>query len=215
VAGGNWLFGHNTQKALEKAKQRAHSELLMRRTLNKLTLGLSDVVDAEVKALKAPGGLDGLPTRFNDALANEREITRTGKPLDRGPITVPLAPPGVSIDQQMKEAASRRDPLWFYNQVRDGGAWDYKSQKPKGKYEPYGNFLVEAAGTALGFPPWALRRGSGAYQIYKDATNAAKEGRLKINLSNGLPWGDHPYGDNPDDPAKIEPGIRYAKERGY
>jgi hypothetical protein len=45
---------------------------------------------------------------------------------------MPIAPPGVSIHNNMCEAELQRSMVaiaaldWFYNQVRLGGPWDYK-----------------------------------------------------------------------------------------
>jgi hypothetical protein len=157
--------------------------------------------------LPLPLAASVIPKAF---LRNVAERMARNRETYAQPVQVPPAPAGVSIDRRMEEAAARRDPFWFYNKTHDHGAWDTKFQGPKQKYEPYGNFQFGAVGTALGFSPEILRRGAGAYQIYKDAKR-----NHRINLANGVPWGGYPYGDNPDDQPRIDLGIRYAKERGF
>ena len=69
-------------------------------------------------------------------------------------------PPGEYLDENMKEANERRlNLLWFYQQVRNGGPWDYKQQG--GQYEDLGNFNYGATGSALGLPGEVLKRGAG------------------------------------------------------
>jgi hypothetical protein len=46
-----------------------------------------------------------------------------------------------------------------------------------------------------------LRRGAGAYQMWRGAENP----------KFGKPWGRAPYGDDPDDQRMIDEGIAYAK----
>ena len=52
--------------------------------------------------------------------------------------------------------------LWFYNQVKEGGPWDYKRQGP---YDDFGNFNYGATGGAL-FTEDELLAGATAYKWY-------------------------------------------------
>jgi hypothetical protein len=69
----------------------------------------------------------------------------------------PIAPPGVSIADNIASAQSSWNPFWFRNQVRGGGPWDYKQQHP-------GNFNYGATGKAWGFPDQVLLRAAGSVQ---------------------------------------------------
>jgi hypothetical protein len=101
----------------------------------------------------------------------------------------------------MWEARRRPDPIWFYQQVKGGGPWDYKLHGTYGEYEAFGNFNYGATGFVLGIPHWLLVRAAGAYQ-------AIKGPRIP---NSGSPSGQWPYGDERKDQANIELGIAYAK----
>ena len=54
-----------------------------------------------------------------------------------------IIPPGISMSNHMMTARLHKGPsaltyIWFYNQVRNHGPWDYKQLG--GKYENFGNF---------------------------------------------------------------------------
>jgi hypothetical protein len=91
------------------------------------------------------------------------------------------------------------NPLWFYDQVRNKGPWDYKQLGPQ--YQDFGNFNFGATGSAFGFPSDVLARGAGAAQQRAGTSTSA--------------WGDwygrFPYGDDPADQAQIQKGIDYFK----
>jgi len=106
-------------------------------------------------------------------------------------------PPKVSTDQNMDEAKASWNPLWFYNQVRNKGPWDYKQKDAK--YQNFGNFNYGAVGTAFGLPEQVLLRGAGWAQ--------GQSG----NDGSGKWWGDAPHGDDPADQDMIKKGIEYAK----
>ena len=125
----------------------------------------------------------------------------------------PKAPPGVSIDANMREAHNQKSFFsrggtsflfsWFYTKVRNGGAWDYKQ---KGRaYEAFGNFNYGASGTAAGISADVLLRGAGWAQ--------ARAGTGKPEY--GSWWLDAPYGDDPRDQQWIKKGIEHAKLNGY
>lgn len=64
-----------------------------------------------------------------------------------------VTPLGVSVTANAQAAANyaashtpAESLRWFYNQVRDGGPWDYKQFSPN--YENFGNFNYGVAGTA-------------------------------------------------------------------
>lgn len=110
-----------------------------------------------------------------------------------------LPPPQANIDGNINEADQHWNPVWFYNQVRNGAAWDYKQQGRL--YEDFGNFNYGASGTALGFPADVLLRAAGAANQISDPS--------RQNL--GKPWGDPPYGDDPNDQNQINNGTEYCK----
>lgn len=125
----------------------------------------------------------------------------------------PIAPPGVSVDRNMREAQSKKDFFskggtsflfsWFYTKVRNRGAWDYKQQGRD--YEAFGNFNYGACGTAAGISAEVLLRGAGWAQV-RAGTGKPEYGRW---------WFNAPYGDDPRDQQWIKKGIEYARFLGY
>ncbi|OOE81499.1 type IV secretion protein Rhs [Salinivibrio siamensis] len=121
----------------------------------------------------------------------------------------PASPEGVSVDANMKMIRNKFGKLvgaidyyWFYEQVRNGGAWDYKQIGP---YEDFGNFHYGAVGYAGGIPEAILLRAAGCAQM--------RAGTSLDEWNNCL--GDVPYGDDPNDQKQIKLGIEYAKNKGY
>jgi hypothetical protein len=104
-------------------------------------------------------------------------------------------PPGVNMEQNVREA-QKMSPLDFYNAVKSGGKWDYKTQGKQ--YEDFGNYNFGMTGRATGFSEDTLKRGAGAYQI-KSGTS---------NPQWGWPWGKSPYGDDPNDQRWIGEGVK-------
>jgi len=118
--------------------------------------------------------------------------------------SVPEAPPDTDIDDNIKEAKDHWSPWWFYNQVKNGGPWDYKQSGPQ--YQDFGNFNYGATGASLGgfgIPSQLLRRFAGWAQ--RQAGTSRPEW--------GTPWGQFPYGDDPADQDAIGSGIAYASCR--
>lgn len=115
------------------------------------------------------------------------------------PEPLPIAPPKVNVNKNMQEARKCWDPVWFYNQVRNKGPWDYKQQGSQ--YENLGNFNFGATGCAFGFTAKILLRGAGWAQ--------QKSGTSKPGFNNW--WGSSPYGDDPNDQEMIRRGIEYCR----
>lgn len=127
--------------------------------------------------------------------------------------SVPTPGPGsIVIANNMREArrngmarnmATPSTYYWFYQQVRNGGPWDYK------KFDPYfaafDNFNFGAAGTAAGIPEKILLMGAGWAQ-----------GRAGTSKPEWGKWHEKPpYGDDPTDQRNIKEGIAYAIQNGY
>jgi len=112
---------------------------------------------------------------------------------------VPQAPPGENVDDNIENASKhfqQNDTLWFYNQVKNKGPWDYKQQGSQ--YQDFGNFNYGASGAA-GFTSGTLLRMAGWAQRRAGTSNPAW----------GAPWGSAPYGDDPADQLIINQGIDY------
>jgi len=90
----------------------------------------------------------------------------------------------------------------WINRVRPGGAWDYKMQTP-GR-DAKGNFNYGATGSVF-FPEEVLLRAGGAAQMLLQSGYDSK---------NGRPWGDWPYGDDPNDSRNISAGYTYGRSIG-
>lgn len=114
---------------------------------------------------------------------------------------VPKAPPDASVATNIEEAKRHRgDAVWFYNQVKPNGPWDYKTQGLD--YEDFGNFNYAATGAALGLSDDDLARAAGGVQKI-----------LPGKRYPGQPWGRPPYGDQPEDQFRIRDGLAYYRGR--
>jgi hypothetical protein len=116
------------------------------------------------------------------------------------------APPGYSLANNIATARAYFDThsfsdsmSWFYNQVRNGGPWDYKQQSSS--YEGLGNFNYGAVGAAVGLSENLLKRAAGWAQG-RAGTSNSKWGNW---------WGSPPYGDDPADQNAITNGIEWSK----
>jgi len=123
----------------------------------------------------------------------------------------PEVPASASISHNIKEAQDYVDThnieetyLWFYDKVRNGGAWDYKQQGRQ--YEAFGNWHYGVIGTAMGIPKDTLRRLAGAAQLRAGTSD---------RTSWGHPLGQPPYGDDPADQDWINKGIEWARVNGH
>ncbi|MBE5203313.1 Rhs-Related protein [Pectobacterium sp. FL60-S17] len=92
---------------------------------------------------------------------------------------------------------------WFYQQVRNGGPWDYKQRDRS--LANFGNFNYGAAGTAAGIMPNILLMGAGWAQ--------SRAGTSRPDW--GYWYHRPPYGDDPRDQFWIQQGIDYARLHGY
>lgn len=88
-------------------------------------------------------------------------------------------PPGVDLESNVAEASKHRfalEPLWFYNQVKTNGPWDFKN-KFKGdegkKYVDFGNYHYGAVGRAAGVPEEVLERLAGWNKVYEESNKRA------------------------------------------
>ena len=123
----------------------------------------------------------------------------------RGPIVIPLAPRGVSVDGNTVQAKGM-GPLAFRDHVTGGGPWDYKRSGSPRQYEAFGNFNYGATGIAAGFPGDILLQEAGKYQQQgPNASPAFGDSGTRLFPSTGT--GN--YGDDPVDQYWIEQGIRY------
>jgi hypothetical protein len=108
-------------------------------------------------------------------------------------------PSGVNMEQNVKEA-EKMSSIEFYNAVKSGGKWDYKT---KGKqYEEFGNYNYGMTGRAAGYSGNILKRGAGVYQIYSGTSIQQW----------GWPWGSATYGDDPKDQYWIDEGVKDFEE---
>lgn len=91
--------------------------------------------------------------------------------------------------------------LWFRNQVRNSGPWDYKQINPG--YQNFGNYNYGYAGTAMGIGSGVLLRQAGRAQVAAGTSqsNWGDPGTL------GAFGGEAPFGDDPLDQMYISHGI--------
>lgn len=137
----------------------------------------------------------------------------TGRSAGRtGPILTPVAPPGVSVDQNIEIARGRAGlpgVFWFRRQVPNRGPWDYKQLGPE--YEAFGNFNYGATGREVGFPTAILDQEAGRAQG-RDRTGRDEWGVPGPILAPFV--GSGSYGDDPVDQFWINQGARYRDGRG-
>jgi len=126
---------------------------------------------------------------------------------------VPKAPPGVSSDNNVVKAIRKTwtDPniVWFRNQVKNKGPWDYKQLGSE--YADFGNFNYGLTGAAYGFPEAVLLRMAGWAQIQAGTSENIKNPGNPGYIFGG---GQAPYGDDRRDQAMIKQGIEYYKKWG-
>lgn len=131
------------------------------------------------------------------------------------PICLPPTPKGVSVEINMKLASAKAgavlspsDMNWFYQRVRNKGAWDFKQIDRK--YEAFGNFHYGAVGFAMGVPEQVLLRAAGWASRRADHQGDGGEFPFPGNW-----YTSPPFGDDPKDQIHIRNGIEYAKRKGY
>ena len=111
-------------------------------------------------------------------------------------------PPDLSIADVIKQGGEHfANPLWFANQVRTGGPWDFKNRgglNNHPEWEDAGNFVYGVGGRAVGFSLETLREGAG----FVHAWNGASQSEFGS-------WLQEPFhGDGPDDQFWMEEGSR-------
>jgi len=180
----------------------------------KIEVGMLDPTDSGVNAADGPlcigvcGGV-GMPPGGPDAEDIAKLIEKlTGGPKFPCP-PIPKHSQSMDINANIAKAEEHSDyvgtgagSLWFYNQVKNGGPWDYKLQPPKGAYDDFGNFNYGATGTAVGFSSATLLRAAGAKKWWESS-----------GAPYGKPWGDYPYGNQADKQEWIQDGINYYNEK--
>jgi len=119
----------------------------------------------------------------------------------------PLAPPGVSVDSNIRltEIGMLTNPevtlAALVYAMHTGGPWDYKNAYHNSAYDAFGNFNYGAVGAAARIPVGLLQRFAGAYQYSQGSS----------------PAGSHPFdggsnGDNPTSQDEIAAGVAYFKD---
>ena len=150
--------------------------------------------------------LSGLPI-------GPRISTRDTGPDPCGPepaVNIPLAPFDANLDKNMEKAQLHSlNPLWFRNQVKGWGPWDYKRRGAGLRFEDFGNFNYGATGYAAGFSLDFLQRHAGGAQ--GEPRGVGKKAPLFPTLR--MFGGVYPYGDELRDAWMISAGYVYARHR--
>lgn len=112
-------------------------------------------------------------------------------------------PPSIDLNENALEAKNHFFKLeWFYNKVKNKGAWDYKQKDSK--YENFGNFHYGLMGKIAGISDTTLLKAAGWAQK-RAGTSKESWGDSGIPGIGGKP----PYGDDPVDQYWIKQGIEY------
>lgn len=119
--------------------------------------------------------------------------------------------------------------VWFREQVRAGGIWDYKWEDPVGiliygrsRYEDWGNFHFGAVAYAAGIPLSAALRAAGKVNVGDNPGRIPREwgtpgllpgnqGKLAQAIAVAGLGSQWPYGDDPIDQLWSEQGWLWAK----
>ena len=116
------------------------------------------------------------------------------------PPPMPPGPEFVDISTNMQDT-ERKGFLWWLNQVRPTGAWDFKANYNNQGYKAFGNFNYGATCNALGLGLEGCQRGAGAAAIATSITSVLA-GKRATN-GPGDPLGSLQY-----------PGGRAANDNG-
>jgi hypothetical protein len=114
---------------------------------------------------------------------------------DNGPY---LAPLDTDLGKNVTLAGNHPgDYLWLIQMVWKGQEWDYKKQDPDDyhTYEDFGNYNYGAITAAMSIPEYIALNGAGIAQIFTGTPG------------EGIPFIQAPYGDDPNDQAKIKEGY--------
>jgi hypothetical protein len=123
----------------------------------------------------------------------------TGSKLHPCP-SVPPAPPGVSLHQNIAFAKAHPSLRQLIPKVVNGGDWDYK-RKFGSQYDAFGNFNFGAAFAAAGYTKCEVLRGGAAYHYYFGTPNPN---------DLGTPFGSYPYGNTLKKEDEIKAGYDYV-----
>jgi hypothetical protein len=116
--------------------------------------------------------------------------------------------------------------VWWINQVRPGGDWDYKGRGPE--FEEFGNFNFGATAQALEIPYYIGGSGGGVVVVNLSSNVVTRVERLFRKFvagdqtplpkwwSEGIPFLKWPYGDDPKDARQAHAGYGFyeAKQKG-
>ena len=100
---------------------------------------------------------------------------------------VPKHPKGADVDANIRvtEAANNADPtgngakVWWANQVKTGGVWDYKLQTPdQSTYDDFGNFNYGATGAVFNFSFNTLKTGAAMARLLRHPLDQLKQNGL-------------------------------------
>lgn len=171
---------------------------------------------ATVAAEGTPGGMGNWGLPFVSLTFDDYPPARFAE--GTVPLDAPALPGNASVDENITttilymraEAFFSNDPdvltnktvpfskfFWFADRVESGHEWDYKKQGSA--YEYAGNFNYGATGAALGVSLEMLQRAAGFIQL--------RNGTSKPEWNS--PFGDWPFGDDPDDQRAISDGYQY------
>jgi len=133
------------------------------------------------------------------------------------PITIPLSPPGVDIDWNIRRALVSVSQVWFIEHLAPKGEMDYKLLGRNRLYEDFGNFNYGAVALAFGLSENAALRAAGLLQTIVNTQNKLKKSDFSDAAIHGVRHsidflGSPPYGDQKRDQEMIKNGFRYFRE---
>lgn len=164
---------------------------------------------------RIPAGQPGGGRWTGAGVESARRAIAAAEPSSNGGEDIPPKHPNnVSVDDNIAVAESMRtvlpaplNLLWFYDQVRSKGPWDYK--KINRSYADFGNFNYGATGTALGLSQDTLLRMAGwAQRRSGNDGEGVSTSLLGSIIGTG---GKPPYGDDQKDQDWIVRGIQYYR----
>lgn len=203
AAQAKWRETNRRREAAEAAAARGRREAARR-----ITNGVETVVGRAGQVADAVFG-DRTTDRPQVGPVDVREVDRrihiTESDIGRGVHAAQASGYPEAASGALLAAGGR----WL-NRVREGGAWDDKSQHPGARldqYERQGNYSYGATAAALGLPEEIALRGAGLVQRVGAVTDALN-GRPIRERAGGF---RAPYGDDPRDQRSIKEGYAYGR----
>jgi hypothetical protein len=238
VSAGLWRFAVSSARPNQQSAARPHLSRFARRELEFLLRERNRIgsIDENLMEVVVAAVLDNPQRKREDCWVYD-VVGADG--TVKGTVTNPISqdgkggyyegkptfvPPGVDIYSNA-ETARWMNPMSFYQSVRAGGIWNFKSGRTssasdyRAVWEPYGNFHFGFVGRAGGYSSYWLHAGAG----YVSENHSEAAGRkVGFKVSQGIPSslgpsvsfdpGEAPFYDSWFDYRLVGAGIQFYND---